>query len=100
MSQSAELFAQAKHYIPGGVNSPVRSFSGVGGTPVYFDHAQGAYVFDSDNKRYIDYVGSWGPMILGHAHPAVIEAVKQSAEKGLIFGAPTEVETLMAAKVC
>lgn len=100
MSQSAELFAQAKHYIPGGVNSPVRSFSGVGGTPVYFDHAQGAYVFDSDNKRYIDYVGSWGPMILGHAHPAVIEAVKQSAEKGLSFGAPTEIETLMAAKVC
>jgi glutamate-1-semialdehyde 2,1-aminomutase len=100
MSQSAELFAQAKHYIPVGVNSPVRSFSGVGGTPVYFDHAQGAYVFDSDNKRYIDYVGSWGPMILGHAHPAVIEAVKQSAEKGLSFGAPTEIETLMAAKVC
>lgn len=100
MSQSAELFAQAKHYIPGGVNSPVRSFSGVGGTPVYFDHAQGAYVFDSDNKRYIDYVGSWGPMILGHAHPDVIEAVKQTAEKGLSFGAPTEIETLMAAKVC
>ncbi|PPD34222.1 MAG: glutamate-1-semialdehyde-2,1-aminomutase [Methylomonas sp.] len=100
MSQSAELFAQAKHYIPGGVNSPVRSFSGVGGTPVYFDHAQGAYVFDSDNKRYIDYVGSWGPMILGHAHPDVIDAVKQSAEKGLSFGAPTEIETTMAAKVC
>lgn len=100
MSQSAELFAQAKHYIPGGVNSPVRSFSGVGGTPVYFDHAQGAYVYDSDQKRYIDYVGSWGPMILGHAHPDVIDAVKQSAEKGLSFGAPTEIETTMAAKVC
>ena len=100
MSQSAELFAQAKHYIPGGVNSPVRSFSGVGGTPVYFDHALGAYVYDSDNKRYIDYVGSWGPMILGHAHPNVIDAVKQSAEKGLSFGAPTEIETTMAAKVC
>ena len=100
MSQSAELFAQAKHYIPGGVNSPVRSFSGVGGTPVYFDHALGAYVYDSENKRYIDYVGSWGPMILGHAHPDVIDAVKQSAEKGLSFGAPTEIETTMAAKVC
>lgn len=100
MSQSAELFAQAKHYIPGGVNSPVRSFSGVGGTPVYFDHALGAYVYDSENKRYIDYVGSWGPMILGHAHPDVINAVKQTAEKGLSFGAPTEIETIMAAKVC
>jgi glutamate-1-semialdehyde 2,1-aminomutase len=100
MSQSAELFAQAKHYIPGGVNSPVRSFSGVGGTPVYFDHALGAYLYDSENKRYIDYVGSWGPMILGHAHPDVIDAVKQSAEKGLSFGAPTEIETTMAAKVC
>lgn len=100
MTQSAELFSQAKQYIPGGVNSPVRSFSGVGGTPVYFDHAAGAYVYDSEGKRYIDYVGSWGPMILGHAHPAVIEAVKLSAEKGLSFGAPTEIETLMAQTVC
>ena len=100
MTQSSDLFSTAKNFIPGGVNSPVRSFSGVGGTPVYFDHAQGAYVFDSENKRYIDYVGSWGPMILGHAHPEVIDAVKQSAEKGLSFGAPTEIETLMAQKVC
>ncbi|WP_031434765.1 glutamate-1-semialdehyde 2,1-aminomutase [Methylomarinum vadi] len=100
MTQSAELFSQAKQVIPGGVNSPVRSFSGVGGTPVYFDHASGAYVFDSENKRYIDYVGSWGPMILGHAHPEVIAAVKETAEKGLSFGAPTEIETRMAAKVC
>ncbi len=100
MTQASDLFSQAKQYIPGGVNSPVRSFSGVGGTPVYFDHAKGAYVYDSEGKRYIDYVGSWGPMILGHAHPAVIEAVKQSAEKGLSFGAPTEIETLMAQKVC
>ncbi|MDT4289515.1 glutamate-1-semialdehyde 2,1-aminomutase [Methylomonas sp. MO1] len=100
MTQSSELFSQAKQYIPGGVNSPVRSFSGVGGTPVYFDHAAGAYVYDSEGKRYIDYVGSWGPMILGHAHPAVIEAVKLSAEKGLSFGAPTEIETLMAQTVC
>jgi glutamate-1-semialdehyde 2,1-aminomutase len=100
MTQSSELFSQAKQYIPGGVNSPVRSFSGVGGTPVYFDRAAGAYVYDSEGKRYIDYVGSWGPMILGHAHPAVIDAVKHSAEKGLSFGAPTEIETLMAQTVC
>ena len=100
MSLSSALFSEAKKFIPGGVNSPVRSFSGVGGTPVYFDHAQGAYVFDSENKRYIDYVGSWGPMILGHAHPEVIAAVKETAEKGLSFGAPTEIETRMAAKIC
>ncbi|MBS4049590.1 MAG: glutamate-1-semialdehyde 2,1-aminomutase [Methylomonas sp.] len=100
MTQASDLFSQAKKFIPGGVNSPVRSFSGVGGTPVYFDRAQGAYVYDSENKRYIDYVGSWGPMILGHAHPQVIDAVKQSAEKGLSFGAPTEIETRMAEKVC
>ena len=100
MTQASDLFSQAKKFIPGGVNSPVRSFSGVGGTPVYFDRARGAYVYDSGNKRYIDYVGSWGPMILGHAHPDVIEAVKQTAEKGLSFGAPTEIETLMAEKVC
>ncbi|MGY6274400.1 glutamate-1-semialdehyde 2,1-aminomutase [Methylomonas sp. MgM2] len=100
MTQANELFYEAKKFIPGGVNSPVRSFSGVGGTPVYFDRAQGVYVFDSENKRYIDYVGSWGPMILGHAHPEVIDAVTQTAQKGLSFGAPTEIETLMAQKVC
>ena len=100
MTQANNLFTEAKKVIPGGVNSPVRSFSGVGGTPVYIDHASGPYVFDSENKRYIDYVGSWGPMILGHAHPEVIDVVKQTAEKGLSFGAPTEIETLMAAKVC
>ena len=100
MTQADTLFSNAKKVIPGGVNSPVRSFSGVGGTPVYIDHAKGPYIFDSENKQYIDYVGSWGPMILGHAHPEVIEAVKQTAEKGLSFGAPTEIETLMADKVC
>ena len=100
MTQASDLFLEAKKCIPGGVNSPVRSFSGVGGTPVYLDHAHGAYVYDNENKRYIDYVGSWGPMILGHTHPQVIEAVKQSAEKGLSFGAPTEIETRMAEKVC
>ncbi len=100
MTNASNLFSEAKKVIPGGVNSPVRSFSGVGGTPVYIDHASGPYTFDSENKRYIDYVGSWGPMILGHAHPDVIEVVKQTAEKGLSFGAPTEIETQMAAKVC
>jgi len=100
MTNASNLFTEAKKVIPGGVNSPVRSFSGVGGTPVFIDHASGPYIFDSDNKQYIDYVGSWGPMILGHAHPEVIKVVKLAAEKGLSFGAPTEIETLMAAKVC
>ena len=101
MTETADvLFSEAKSVIPGGVNSPVRSFSGVGGTPVFIDHAQGAYIYDSMDKRYIDYVGSWGPMILGHAHPEVIAAVKNAAEKGLSFGAPTEIETLLAQKVC
>ena len=100
MTQASELFSQAKRYIPGGVNSPVRSFSGVGGTPVYFSRAQGAYIFDSEQRQYVDYVGSWGPMILGHAHPAVIQAVKDAADRGLSFGAPTEIETEMAATVC
>jgi len=100
MTEANELFTNAKKVIPGGVNSPVRSFSGVGGTPVYIDHASGAYIFDSENKQYIDYVGSWGPMILGHAHPEVIEVVKKTAEKGLSFGAPTEIETFMADKIC
>ncbi len=100
MTEATILFSNAKHVIPGGVNSPVRSFSGVGGTPVFIDHALGAYLYDHNQKRYIDYVGSWGPMILGHAHPEVINAVKQAADKGLSFGAPTELETLMANKVC
>lgn len=100
MTQASELFSQAKRFIPGGVNSPVRSFSGVGGTPVYFSRAQGPNIFDSENRQYIDYVGSWGPMILGHAHPAVIQAVKDAADRGLSFGAPTEIETEMAATVC
>ncbi|MGZ5075426.1 MAG: glutamate-1-semialdehyde 2,1-aminomutase [Methylobacter sp.] len=100
MTEATALFSDAKLVIPGGVNSPVRSFSGVGGTPVFIDRAQGAYIYDSLGNRYIDYVGSWGPMILGHAHPEVIAAVKQAAEKGLSFGAPTEIETLMAQRVC
>jgi glutamate-1-semialdehyde 2,1-aminomutase len=100
MTEATVLFSDAKQFIPGGVNSPVRSFSGVGGTPVFIDHASGPYLFDSTGKRYIDYVGSWGPMILGHAHPEVIAAVKLAAEKGLSFGAPTEIETQMAQRVC
>jgi glutamate-1-semialdehyde 2,1-aminomutase len=100
MTQATTLFTDAKKVIPGGVNSPVRSFSGVGGTPVFIDHARGSKIFDSEGKEYIDYVGSWGPMILGHAHPEVIEVVKKTAEKGLSFGAPTEIETQIAAKVC
>lgn len=100
MTSASNLFTDAKKVIPGGVNSPVRSFSGVGGTPVFIDHANGSSIFDSENRAYIDYVGSWGPMILGHAHPEVIEVVKRTAEKGLSFGAPTEIETLMAAKIC
>ena len=99
MSQ-AEQFKQAQQHIPGGVNSPVRAFKGVGGDPVFIDRAAGANFWDTDGKKYIDYVGSWGPMILGHAHPEVIETVKQAAEKGLSFGAPTVIETQMADKIC
>lgn len=100
MTEAATLFSDAKLVIPGGVNSPVRSFSGVGGTPVFIDHASGPHITDSLGNSYIDYVGSWGPMILGHAHPEVIAAVKTAAEKGLSFGAPTEIETRMAQRVC
>ncbi len=99
-TRAEQLFTQAKHVIPGGVNSPVRSFNGVGGTPLFVDHAAGAYIYDTQGRGYVDYVGSWGPMILGHAHPDVIESVKKAAEKGLSFGAPTEIETHMAQRVC
>jgi glutamate-1-semialdehyde 2,1-aminomutase len=100
MSQSDILFEQAKAVIPGGVNSPVRAFNGVGGNPIFFTRGEGAYLFDVDDKKYIDYVASWGPMILGHANKAVIDAVKDTLEKGLGFGAPTEIETTLAKKVC
>jgi glutamate-1-semialdehyde 2,1-aminomutase len=100
MSRSHDLFEQAQKHIPGGVNSPVRAFRGVGGDPVFVDRAEGAYFFDPDGKRYIDYVGSWGPMILGHAHPEVLAAVAEIIKKGLSFGAPTALETQMADKVC
>ncbi len=83
MTQSESLFERAQRVIPGGVNSPVRAFKGVGGTPRFIDRAAGAYIWDADGQRYIDYVGSWGPMILGHAHPGVIDAVRSQAERGL-----------------
>ncbi|MEE4291301.1 MAG: glutamate-1-semialdehyde 2,1-aminomutase [Cycloclasticus sp.] len=94
------LFEQAQQSIPGGVNSPVRAFKGVGGDPIFIDHANGAYIVDTNDKQYIDYVGSWGPMVLGHSHPDVVRAVQKAAEKGLSFGAPTIIETTMAEKVC
>ncbi len=100
MTRSEELFAQAQTRIPGGVNSPVRAFRGVGGTPLFFARGEGAFLIDADGKRYIDYVGSWGPMILGHGHPEVIAAVKEAADQGLGFGAPTAIETEMAELVC
>jgi len=90
------MFSQAQKFIPGGVNSPVRAFRAVGGTPIFFQSAKGAYLFDVDDKRYIDYVQSWGPMILGHAHPNVIAAVVEKVQHGLSFGAPTEIETTLA----
>ena len=93
------LFQEACKYIPGGVNSPVRAFRGVGGEPIFFKKANGAYVVAADDRRFIDFVGSWGPMILGHAHPRVIEAVQQVAADGLSFGAPTELETRLARRV-
>jgi glutamate-1-semialdehyde 2,1-aminomutase len=93
-------FQAAQNHIPGGVNSPVRAFKGVGGDPVFIKHAKGAYITGEDDKQYIDYVGSWGPMILGHTHPEVIAAVCSAAENGLSFGAPTVIETTMADRVC
>lgn len=93
-------FEQAQKYIPGGVNSPVRAFKNVGGDPIFIKKAKGAYLWDVDNKQYIDYVGSWGPMILGHAHPDIVKAVQEAAENGLSFGAPTEIETTLAKKIC
>ncbi len=100
MNKSIELYNQSKEVIPGAVNSPVRAFNGVGGTPVFIEKADGAYFTDVDGKNYIDYVGSWGPMVHGHNHPAIREAVIKASENGLSFGAPTEIELEMAKKVC
>ncbi|WGE69165.1 glutamate-1-semialdehyde 2,1-aminomutase [Actinobacillus equuli subsp. haemolyticus] len=96
MSKSEQLFEKAQKVIPGGVNSPVRAFKGVGGTPVFIQKAEGAYITDSDGKQYIDYVGSWGTMVLGHNHPAIIDAVLKAVPNGLSFGAPTESEITLA----
>jgi glutamate-1-semialdehyde 2,1-aminomutase len=100
MSTSQQLFERAKKHIPGGVNSPVRAFKAVGGTPVFIDRSEGPYVFDCEGKRYIDYVLSWGPMLMGHNHPAVREAVIHQSAKGLSFGAPTELEIELADRIC
>ncbi|WP_185268209.1 glutamate-1-semialdehyde 2,1-aminomutase [Halopseudomonas xiamenensis] len=100
MSRSETLFASAQKHIPGGVNSPVRAFRSVGGTPLFIKHAEGAYIIDEDDRRYVDYVGSWGPMILGHAHPEVLDSVRRQLEHGLSYGAPTAMETEMAELVC
>ena len=99
-TKNEQLFAQARKHIPGGVNSPVRAFAGVGGTPVFMHRAKGSKIYDTEDNAYIDYIGSWGPMILGHAHPEVIEAVKKAAEDGLSFGTPTPFETTVADKIC
>ena len=100
MSKSQQLFDAAQQHIPGGVNSPVRAFKGVGGSPIFFSRGEGAYLFDADGQRYVDYVGSWGPMIGGHCHPDVVRAVQETAANGLGFGAPTEIETRMADLLC
>ncbi|SOD17288.1 glutamate-1-semialdehyde 2,1-aminomutase [Nitrosomonas ureae] len=99
-SRNHLLFEQSQQYIPGGVNSPVRAFKSVGGEPVFFQRGEGAYFWDADGKSYIDYVGSWGPLILGHAHSEVVKAVQNAAQNGLTFGAPTEAELEIAQLIC
>ena len=100
MTHSEDLFSRAAKSIPGGVNSPVRAFRAVGGTPIFVERANGAYLWDADGKQYIDYVLSWGPMIAGHAHPQVLAAVEKKMRDGLSFGAPTEIEITLAEKIC
>ena len=99
MNRNEQLFNRAKAIIPGGVNSPVRAFGSVGGIPRFIKKAEGAYVWDENDMRYIDYVGSWGPAIVGHAHPEVVEAVREAALGGLSFGAPTAAETVIAEEI-
>ena len=99
-ANSKALFEKSQRVIPGGVNSPVRAFGAVGGTPIFFSEGRGAYLWDADGNKYIDYVGSWGPAILGHAHPDVVRAVQERAAKGMSFGAPTEAELMMAERLC
>lgn len=99
MTRSDDLFQDAKNLLPGGVNSPVRAFQRVGGHPLFIKEARGAYLTDEDGKQYVDYVGSWGPMITGHAHPTVLSRIHEALDRGLSFGAPTEIETVLAKKV-
>ena len=99
-SRNHQLFEQSQQYIPGGVNSPVRAFKSVGGEPIFFQRGEGAYFWDADGKSYIDYVGSWGPLILGHANHDVVKAVQTAAQNGLTFGAPTEAELEIAKLIC
>ncbi len=100
MTRSADLFERAQQFIPGGVNSPVRAFKSVGGNPIFIKRAEGAYLIDEDDQRYIDYVGSWGPMITGHADKDILDAVRSRLDLGLSYGAPTELETQMAELIC
>ena len=100
MTRSEQLFETAQHLIPGGVNSPVRAFGSVGGSPRFVERAEGAYIWDVDGNRYLDFIGSWGPMILGHNHPAILEAVVEAAKRGLSYGAATASEVTMAELVC
>ena len=99
MTRSQDLFSDAQNFMPGGVNSPVRAFQRVGGQPLFIREAKGAYITDEDGNRYIDYVGSWGPMITGHAHPDVLNKIHSALDRGLSFGAPSEIETVLAKKV-
>src|ERR1700722_11772170 len=94
--RSHHAFQRAQHLIPGGVNSPARAFGGVGGQPIFIDRGEGPYLFDIDGNRYLDYVASWGPLILGHCHPRVVRAVSETLQNGASFGAPTELETQLA----
>src|SRR5437016_3507902 len=98
--RSAAAFDRACRIIPGGVNSPARAFGGVGGQPIFIARGEGPYLFDIDGNRYLDYVGSWGPLILGHAHPRVVQAVSEALARGASFGAPTEAETQLAELIC
>lgn len=100
LKRSRELFEEAQQYLPGGVNSPVRAFKAVGGKPLFIGRGKGATIYDEDGNEFIDYVGSWGPLILGHSHPQVVEAIKKAIERGTSFGAPTELETVLAKMVC
>ena len=99
MTTNDQLFERARQVIPGGVNSPVRAFRAVGGTPRFIARAQGAYMWDAEGTKYIDYIGSWGPMILGHGHPTVLDAVLKAAHEGYSFGAPTEREVELAEEI-